>query len=1012
MLKSARSNLQYLYFLRFSLMLWLFPPIFAALDSGWFPVSTTTLTRGIFVPETPTCFLCVAFFILATGCVSLILARTVVLNGVERFSVPVPTCLKERLENDKKCAGEASKASDAPEWLAKLLRNGGTGWETLALLIAMLPSLFAFGYLLLCGYSEGLSFGSAGLGLGEGTIMASLFWYFMNAWYYLAYEAPVPPSVGAKVELGKNAARTLLLPRALFGLRKPGTPALPTNGALTLEDIGTSLRRSKLSRWLQRIACKLDQEWDLAGYFYPNGHPYEAQLFSFISAIGFMGLYWSLYPLTAPVFSNWSWLAVAGDSVAVFLLHGVIWSGKVTPTGECLHTTNDDPTDCGQCMQDERSMKKRLLKWQLGLTSITVVFFGFLIFAWTNSYAERFPTLATIVLLVTLLVWTLSAIAFAFDRYRVPVLTVVLMFAMLRILNIYNWSAGSIGPFEEHYLSTKEPKNKDVKLPTPAEVLAQRLWLLQDEAVKSKGDERPLIIVTSTGGGLHAAAWTNHVMRELYKELARGNDAGDKLGLTNHILMMSTVSGGSVGLKYYLEALESQQEKSEPLQQENPDLDSAVVNGQCSSLEAVGWGLLYYDFTKVSAPVAPFWMWPSPGKDDLGTTPMWKDRTWALRRALDRNRYDGYCYLAASMDSSGWISQAELKERSPKRPPWYERFGREASLEPVTVGQLQAINQANPSKQFPAFSMNTTTAEHGERVLLANYRIPLYQLGEYEELPAESFLGIFNTGNRPDLPLATAAQMSATFPYVSSAARIPVNYSSYSQHFVDGGYYDNDGTASAIEFLRYALDGPGKESADWDAAGNNVALQDIDKWMRIGTQPKPQKTKSKGQAECPEEKETPTRKIKILLIEIRDSEDSATSNEAKIRRDHPQLTTLNGTPAITDRKPGLLQQLTFPASGFWSAGHESVTGRNRNELDLLVKQEAAKLDLHRVVFDYRPPCKKSRGLLNIPPSNNPLSWSLTPMEREDIAEAADPKGQLHDQYEKANQWFNSSRSEQ
>ncbi|HUA98348.1 MAG TPA: hypothetical protein VMA34_08485, partial [Terracidiphilus sp.] len=57
-----------------------------------------------------------------------------------------------------------------------------------------------------------------------------------------------------------------------------------------------------------------------------------------------------------------------------------------------------------------------------------------------------------------------------------------------------------------------------------------------------------------------------------------------------------------------------------------------------------------------------------------------------------------------------------------------------------------------------------------------------------------------------DLPLATGAQLSATFPYVSSAATFPAASAPHF-HFVDGGYYDNDGTGSAIEFLRSALDG-------------------------------------------------------------------------------------------------------------------------------------------------------------------------------------------------------------
>lgn len=63
------------------------------------------------------------------------------------------------------------------------------------------------------------------------------------------------------------------------------------------------------------------------------------------------------------------------------------------------------------------------------------------------------------------------------------------------------------------------------------------------------------------------------------------------------------------------------------------------------------------------------------------------------------------------------------------------------------------------------------------------------------------------------ISVATAARLSATFPYVSSAARIPAEFAPYAFHFVDGGYFDNDGTSSVIEFLMHAFGrGPWLES--------------------------------------------------------------------------------------------------------------------------------------------------------------------------------------------------------
>ena len=153
--------------------------------------------------------------------------------------------------------------------------------------------------------------------------------------------------------------------------------------------------------------------------------------------------------------------------------------------------------------------------------------------------------------------------------------------------------------------------------------------------------------------------------------------------------------------------------------------------------------------------------------------------------------------------------------------------------------------------------MNTTSYEDGLRFLLANYRIPDPDTSQdwpdtRPNYKARSFLATYSTGKRkagaftPDLPLATAAQLSAAFPYISSAARVPMSIDNQvnAAHFVDGGYYDNDGTGSVLEFLRYAL-------ARTPSVGKDVC----EAWSKE------------------EETKASSRKLRILLIEIRNSGD-------------------------------------------------------------------------------------------------------------------------------------------
>jgi hypothetical protein len=99
----------------------------------------------------------------------------------------------------------------------------------------------------------------------------------------------------------------------------------------------------------------------------------------------------------------------------------------------------------------------------------------------------------------------------------------------------------------------------------------------------------------------------------------------------------------------------------------------------------------------------------------------------------------------------------------------------------------------------PAVMFNATVAETGQRIVLgsttvakAERRSPLLDFREeYHDV---------------DLLIATAARLSATFPYVSPPARVKRSgVFENAVHLVDGGYYDNYGTATMVEWLDEAL---------------------------------------------------------------------------------------------------------------------------------------------------------------------------------------------------------------
>src|SRR5258708_4205619 len=174
-------------------------------------------------------------------------------------------------------------------------------------------------------------------------------------------------------------------------------------------------------------------------------------------------------------------------------------------------------------------------------------------------------TLASVFLIVTLFGWALCAIAFFLDRFRIPVLT---LFILMAVLPRALWHKAFYGVQEEHYVSTT-PLSSDPGVPTPAELLISRLKL-----ASAANDSRPFIVITATGGGLHASAWTARILRQLN---AQFSNAADQQSFRDHILLLSTVSGSSVSAGYYLREI---QEASEKKQQ--PDMDKLVIASQCS----------------------------------------------------------------------------------------------------------------------------------------------------------------------------------------------------------------------------------------------------------------------------------------------------------------------------------------------------------------------------------------------------------------------------------------------
>lgn len=158
-----------------------------------------------------------------------------------------------------------------------------------------------------------------------------------------------------------------------------------------------------------------------------------------------------------------------------------------------------------------------------------------------------------------------------------------------------------------------------------------------------------------------------------------------------------------------------------------------------SSLHAVAWGLLYWDFRRAYLP------W---------SVGMYDDRGWALERAWRRGRLD-------SVQLSTWRDGVEEGTR-------------------------------------PAVIFNATSTDTGERFLFSTTSVRRHA-GQ----------AAFNsTYPGRDVYVTTAVRLSATFPYVSPASRaLTSDVSASEPHLADGGYFDNYGMASLLDWLDAALEG-------------------------------------------------------------------------------------------------------------------------------------------------------------------------------------------------------------
>ena len=213
---------------------------------------------------------------------------------------------------------------------------------------------------------------------------------------------------------------------------------------------------------------------------------------------------------------------------------------------------------------------------------------------------------------------------------------------------------------------------------------------------------------------------------------------------TQAVGIVSSVSGGSVGTMHYLDHFDIKKGAVNPDSLEagsDRPLIKVADDSVAESLYATGWGLAYPDYLKVIG--LPF----LAGKEI--------DRGWAIEQAWKGN---------LNYPKANFTKWREL----------------------VLKGMLP----------LPVF--NSTIVETGQRFMLSP--LPFCWEGARDRTKIDFHLRYPGK----DVEAVTAARLSATFPYVTPVCRtnLPDDVPFAGRHIADGGYFDNFGVFTTLEWLK------------------------------------------------------------------------------------------------------------------------------------------------------------------------------------------------------------------
>lgn len=356
-----------------------------------------------------------------------------------------------------------------------------------------------------------------------------------------------------------------------------------------------------------------------------------------------------------------------------------------------------------------------------------------------------FPVIGYAVLVVMVLTAVLAGLTFFLDYWRVPTLALLLLTAVVFDRIVTQDYSYRVGPRTAEHLAAAPVGPREV-----VRAVSDR-W-------QGRADRPTVITVTASGGGITSAAWTSRVLTGL--EYCYGD------AFARSVAVISGASGGSVGTMFYL----APKFPSAGTARDPGTLHAVRTAARRSGLRAVSWGIAFPDLLKVfqlrwlAAPLEP------------RTAHL--DRAWSLEQS----------WLAA-WDHDLAAAGAVLAGEPPMLDDWRARVRAEG---------------------LPVSIFGAMTVEDGRLLLLSTGALANGGGCKGYEGSSSPITTMDCLYPNRDVAVVTAARLSASFPWVSPNARALPDSGRLEQgepayHVIDGGVFDNSGSAAAALWLNEAL---------------------------------------------------------------------------------------------------------------------------------------------------------------------------------------------------------------